>query len=159
MSDLVRDITMTMALKNKPASQKIDEFQAGDTVGVYVKVREGEKERIQLYKGVCLKIQGSGMGRSFTVRKVSAGIGVERTFPFATPSLDRVELIARGQVRRARLYFLRGLKGKAAKLTSTLVGLRDENAVKATPAVTPPAAAPSSDSAEGAARPPAVAKS
>ena len=129
MSDLVRDVTMKLSPRNK----NIDEFSAGDTVGVYVKVREGEKERIQLYKGVVLKLQGSGVGRSFTVRKVSAGVGVERTFPFVSPNLDRVELIARGQVRRSKLYFLRGLKGKAAKLTSTLVGLRDENAATAAP--------------------------
>ena len=124
MSDLIRDITSKLVQKNK----QVAEFQAGDTVGVYVKVREGEKERIQLYKGVVLKLQGAGASRTFTVRKVSAGVGVERTFPFTSPSLDRVELIARGQVRRSRLYFLRGLKGKAAKLTSTLVGLKDENA-------------------------------
>ena len=130
MSDLIRDITSKLAHKNK----NIDEFSSGDTVGVYVKVREGEKERVQLYKGVVLKVQGSGVGRTFTVRKISAGIGVERTFPFVSPSLDRVELIARGKVRRSRLYFLRGLKGKAAKLTSTLVGLKDDNATAPTPA-------------------------
>lgn len=124
MSDIVRDVTLNATQKNK----NIDEFQAGDTVGVYVRVREGDKERVQLYKGVVLKIQGSGIGRSFTVRKISSGVGVERSFPFTSPALDRVELIARGKVRRSRLYFLRGLKGKAARLTSELVGTKDQSA-------------------------------
>ena len=129
MSDIVRDIGLKAAKKNK----NIGEFKSGDTVGVYVRIREGDKDRVQLYKGVVMKIQGSGAGRSFTVRKISAGVGVERTFPFASPSVDRVEVIARGKVRRSRLYFLRDLKGKAARLTSELVGLSDE---------TPPEAAP-----------------
>lgn len=122
MSDIVREVTLKRAQKNK----NIADFSAGDTVGVYVRIREGDKDRVQLYKGVVLKIQGSGATRAFTVRKVSAGVGVERTFPFASPSIDRVELVARGKVRRSRLYFLRTLKGKAARLTSVLVGLKDE---------------------------------
>jgi large subunit ribosomal protein L19 len=129
-TDIVRDIAMRFAKKNK----SVAEFKSGDTVGVYVRIREGDKDRVQLYKGVVLKIQGSGASRSFTVRKISAGVGVERTFPYASPALDRVELIARGKVRRSRLYFLRGLKGKAARLTSTLVGLKDEAAAAAAPA-------------------------
>lgn len=122
MSDIVRDVTMKLSKKPKAVA----EFSTGDTVGVYVRVREGDKERVQLYKGVVLKIQGKGVSRSFTVRKISAGVGVERTFPYSSPSLDRVELVARGKVRRSKLYFLRGLKGKAARLTSELVGLKDE---------------------------------
>ncbi len=129
MSDLVRSVTHKLSKKNAG----ISEFTSGDTVGVYVRVREGDKERVQLYKGVVLKIQGTGVSRSFTVRKISAGVGVERTFPFFSPSVDRVELVARGKVRRSRLYFLRGLKGKAARLTSVLVGLKDENAAAAQP--------------------------
>lgn len=116
--DLVREVALKGTKKNK----KIDDFKAGDTVGVYVRVREGEKERVQLYKGVVLKVQGSGPTRAFTVRKVSAGVGVERTFPFYSPSVDRVEVISRGKVRRSRLYFLRDLKGKAAAISSELVG-------------------------------------
>lgn len=122
MSDIVREVTLKRSQKNK----NIADFSAGDTVGVYVRIREGDKDRVQLYKGVVLKIQGSGATRAFTVRKISAGVGVERTFPFASPSIDRVELVARGKVRRSRLYFLRTLKGKAARLTSVLVGLKDE---------------------------------
>ncbi len=124
MSDIVREVTLKRALKNK----NIQDFKAGDTVGVYVRIREGDKDRVQLYKGVVVKIQGKGVSRSFTVRKISAGVGVERTFPFASPALDRVELVSVGKVRRSRLYFLRSLKGKAARLSSVLVGLKDENA-------------------------------
>jgi large subunit ribosomal protein L19 len=127
MSDLVRDVALKASKKNK----NIAEFNPGDTVGVYVRIREGDKDRVQLYKGVVLKVQGSGAAKSFTVRKVSAGVGVERTFPYASPALDRVEVISRGKVRRSRLYFLRNLKGKAARLTSELVGLKDENATAA----------------------------
>ena len=123
MSDIVREVTLKSVKKNN----NIAEFGTGDTVGVYVRVREGDKERVQLYKGVVLKIQGSGTTRSFTVRKISAGVGVERTFPFSSPSLDRVELVARGKVRRSRLYFLRNLKGKAARLTSELVGMKSDS--------------------------------
>ena len=129
MSDVVRNVTMKMAPRNK----NIADFSPGDTVGVHVRIREGDKDRVQLYKGVVLKIQGSGSTRSFTVRKISAGVGVERSFPFSSPSIDKVDLIARGQVRRSKLYFLRDLKGKAARLTSELVGLKDEAAHAAQP--------------------------
>jgi large subunit ribosomal protein L19 len=112
MSDLVRRITWDRLQNNK----SLPKFQTGDTVGVYVKVKEGEKERIQLFSGVVLKVQGSGAGRSFTVRKISSGVGVERTFPLLSPAIDRVELISRGKVRRSRLFFLRGLKGRSARL-------------------------------------------
>ncbi len=136
MSDIVRDVTLNRAQKNK----NIQDFKAGDTVGVYVRIREGDKDRVQLYKGVVLKVQGKGVARSFTVRKISAGVGVERTFPFSSPALDRVEVIARGKVRRSRLYFLRDLKGKAARLTSTLVGLKDDNSAAAASKEAAPAA-------------------
>ncbi len=96
-------------------------FRSGDTVGVYVKVKEGEKERLQLFKGVVIQMQGRGRTRSFTVRKISGGIGVERTFPFNSPSVEKIELIAKGTVRRSRLFYLRKLKGRAARLQSELV--------------------------------------
>lgn len=134
--DLLRRVTL-----GRSQSKKLPDFSAGDTVGVYVKVKEGEKERVQLFKGVVLKTQGSGAGRSFTVRKVSSGVGVERTFPFLSPAIDRVELISRGKVRRSKLYFLRGLKGRAARLNTNLVvkegtdiGGADEIAAEAAPA-------------------------
>ncbi len=113
-TNLVRRVTM------KPIQKNIAEFSSGDTVSVYVKVKEGDKERVQLFKGIVTKVQGSGTARSFTVRKISAGVGVERTFPFRSPSLDRVELIATGTVRRSKLYYLRGLDGKAARIESEL---------------------------------------
>lgn len=139
MSDLVREIALKRAQKNT----NIQEFRAGDTVGVYVKVREGDKERVQLYKGVVIKVQGHGVGRSFTVRKISAGVGVERTFPFVSPIVDRVELISRAKVRRSRLYFLRNLKGKAARLVSEMVGLKDDKKNAAAPEANSEAATPS----------------
>lgn len=113
-TNLVRRVTL------KPANKNIQEFTPGSTVNVYVKVREGEKERVQVYKGIVTKLQGSGSSRSFTVRKISSGVGVERTFPFSSPSVDRVELLATGKVRRAKLYYLRDLDGKAAKIESEL---------------------------------------
>ncbi|HEY1078838.1 MAG TPA: 50S ribosomal protein L19 [Bdellovibrio sp.] len=105
----------------KPANKNIQSFDSGDTVNVYVKVKEGEKERVQLYKGIVTKLQGNGAVKSFTVRKISAGVGVERTFPFASPALDKVEIVNIGKVRRSKLYYLRALEGKAAKIESELV--------------------------------------
>ncbi|MFN8848010.1 MAG: 50S ribosomal protein L19 [Bdellovibrionales bacterium] len=104
-----------------PKSTKVnDAFRSGDTVNVYVKVKEGDKERVQLYKGLVIKIQGKGATKTFTVRKISAGVGVERTFPYNSPSVDRVEVVATGKVRRSKLYYLRGLDGKAARIESEL---------------------------------------
>ncbi len=117
MSQLVRRVT----LERLHHLKKFPDFSPGDTVGVYVKVKEGEKERIQLFRGVVLKVQGSGIGRSFTVRKISNGVGVERTFPFTSPAIDRIELLATGKVRRARLFYLRHLKGRAARVESELI--------------------------------------
>ena len=94
----------------------LPEFRAGDTLDVHVKVIEGSRSRIQVLKGVCIKIQGSGIGRTFTVRKVSFGVGVERTFPLHTPVIDHIDVAIRGDVRRAKLYYLRNLRGKAAKI-------------------------------------------
>lgn len=122
MTDLVRRVTFGRAKK-----AELNEFNTGDTVGVHVRIKEGEKERIQLFKGIVLKIQGSGMGKSFTVRKVSGGVGVERTFPFASPAVDKVDVIAYGQIRRSRLFYLRDLKGKAAKIKSELALMSSKN--------------------------------
>jgi large subunit ribosomal protein L19 len=91
-------------------------FRPGDTLDVHVKVIEGSRSRVQVFKGVCIKIQGSGVGRTFTVRKVSFGVGVERTFPLHTPVIDHIDVAIRGDVRRAKLYYLRNLRGKAAKI-------------------------------------------
>ena len=94
----------------------IPEFAAGDTVKVYVKIKEGEKERIQVFQGVVISKRGSGTGATFTVRKVSYGIGVERIFPLHSPAIDKIEVITRGRVRRSKIYYLRKLRGKAARI-------------------------------------------
>lgn len=94
----------------------VPEFRAGDTVKVHVKVAEGDKERIQIFQGVVIARKGSGTREMFTVRKMSGGMGVERIFPLHTPTIDMVEVIRKGRVRRAKLYYLRKLRGKAARI-------------------------------------------
>ena len=94
----------------------IPSFRPGDTVKVHVRVVEGNRSRIQVFQGVVIRRQGGGIRETFTVRKVSFGVGVERTFPVHSPNLDRIELVTRGDVRRAKLYYLRDLRGKAAKI-------------------------------------------
>jgi large subunit ribosomal protein L19 len=96
--------------------KELGSFNVGDTVKVYVKVVEGDKERIQPFQGVVIGRKGGGTRESFTVRKISFGVGVERVFPVCSPNVDRVELIKHGKVRRAKLYYLRTKKGKAAKI-------------------------------------------
>ncbi len=115
-TDLIRRVTWDRVANKK----KLPQFQTGDTIGVYVKVKEGEKERVQLFTGIVLKVQGSGIGRTFTVRKMASGVGVERTFPIMSPIIDRIELISRGRVRRSRLFYLRGLKGRSARLNTEI---------------------------------------
>jgi large subunit ribosomal protein L19 len=94
----------------------LPEFRPGDTVNVHVRVIEGDKERIQQYQGVVISIRGAGASRTFTVRKVSNGVGVERIFPMYSPKIARVERVREGRVRRAKLFYLRGLRGKAARI-------------------------------------------
>jgi large subunit ribosomal protein L19 len=91
-------------------------FRSGDTLRVSVRVKEGDKERIQVFEGVCIRRRGHGTSESFTVRKVSYGVGVERTFPLHTPTVAKIEVLTRGDVRRAKLYYLRDRVGKAAKI-------------------------------------------
>jgi large subunit ribosomal protein L19 len=110
MTNLIDDIAAASKRDDLPA------FRAGDTLKVHVKVVEGNRSRIQVFQGVCIRVQGSGVGRTFTVRKVSFGVGVERTFPLHTPIVDHIEVVTRGDVRRGRLYYLRNLRGKAAKI-------------------------------------------
>ena len=110
---------MTNVIDQIAAGTKRDdlpEFRAGDTLKVDVKVVEGNRSRIQVFQGICIRVQGSGVGRTFTVRKVSFGVGVERTFPLHTPVIDHIDVATRGDVRRAKLYYLRNLRGKAAKI-------------------------------------------
>ena len=91
-------------------------FSSGDTVRVHVKIREGDKERVQVFQGVVISKRKGGMNASFTVRKVSYGVGVERIFPMHSPIIDKVEIVTRGRVRRAKIYYLRKLRGKAARI-------------------------------------------
>ena len=94
----------------------IPDFRPGDTVKVHVRVIEGNRSRIQVFQGVVIRRQGGGIRETFTVRKVSFGVGVERTFPVHTPVVEKIEIVTRGDVRRAKLYYLRELRGKAAKI-------------------------------------------
>jgi large subunit ribosomal protein L19 len=96
--------------------EDIPAFRPGDTLDVHVKVIEGSTERTQLFKGVVIRRQGSGIRETFTIRKVSFGIGVERTFPVHSPNIDKIDVIRKGDVRRAKLYYLRELRGKAARI-------------------------------------------
>lgn len=111
MSNLIDKIEKLYMRKDLP------DFRVGDTVKVFAKIVEGEKERIQAIEGVVIRKRGDGTRGTFTVRKVSFGIGVERAFPLHSPRIEKIELIRRNKVRRARLYYLRDLKGKAARLT------------------------------------------
>jgi len=104
-----------MAIADQLRSE-IPEFNPGDTVRVHVKVIEGDKERIQVFEGVVIKKKGKGMNATFTVRKISEGIGVERIFPLHSPRISKIERLRAGKVRRSKLYYLRGLKGKATRI-------------------------------------------
>ena len=103
-------------LDAKSLRSDVPAFEPGDTLNVHVRVVEGNRSRIQQFKGVVIRRQGDGVRETFTVRKVSFGVGVERTFPVHSPVIDSIELVSRGDVRRAKLYYLRDLRGKAAKI-------------------------------------------
>ncbi len=103
-------------LGNAIKRDDVPDFRAGDTVNVHVKVVEGNRARVQQFQGVVIRVQGSGIGRTFTVRKVSFAVGVERTFPLHSPIFEKIEVVTRGDVRRAKLYYLRNLRGKKAKI-------------------------------------------
>jgi large subunit ribosomal protein L19 len=110
MTDILLEVEKPALKTNLP------DFAPGDAIRVHVKVREGEKERIQVFAGVVIARRGGGARETFTVRKVSSGIGVERVFPLHSPVVDRIEVERKGSVRRAKLYYLRGRKGKAARI-------------------------------------------
>jgi len=104
------------AVEEKHLRKDLPQFKPGDTIKVQVKVVEGDKERLQAFEGICIRRRGTGLSATFTVRKVTYGVGVERTFPSNSPSIDRIEVLRHGLVRRAKLYYLRKLKGKAARI-------------------------------------------
>jgi large subunit ribosomal protein L19 len=104
------------ALDAESLRSDIPDFRPGDTLKVHVRVIEGSRERVQVFQGVAIRRQGSGVRETFTVRKISFGVGVERTFPVHSPNIAKIERVSRGEVRRAKLYYLRELRGKAAKI-------------------------------------------
>ena len=110
MNLLINEITKSQLRDDIP------EFRAGDSVRVHAKIVEGERERIQIFEGVVIKRRGTGVSATYTVRKMSSGVGVERTFPVNTPRVEKIEVIRYGSVRRAKLYYLRALRGKAARI-------------------------------------------
>ena len=107
------------------AGKNMPEFTPGDTVRVFVKVKEGDKSRLQAYEGVCIARKNAGINSSFTVRKISFGEGVERVFPLYAPVVDKVELVRRGKVRRAKLYYLRDRRGRSARIAEEMMGGND----------------------------------
>ena len=111
MADVIREV------EEADLREDVPDFAPGDTVKVLYLVREGTKERIQAFEGICIGRKGGGMDETFTVRKISSGIGVERIFPLHAPTVKGVEVVRRGRVRRAKLYYLRGRRGKAARIS------------------------------------------
>jgi large subunit ribosomal protein L19 len=112
------------ALDAESLRSDIPDFRPGDTLKVHVRVIEGSRERVQIFQGVAIRRQGGGVRETFTVRKISYGVGVERTFPVHSPSIDKIEVVTHGKVRRAKLYYLRDLRGKAARIKERRVGTR-----------------------------------
>ncbi len=118
MDTAIADLELAQARPDIPG------FRPGDTLKVHVRVKEGNRSRIQVFQGVVIRRQGGSVRETFTVRKVSYGVGVERTFPVHSPSIDKIEVVTQGRVRRAKLYYLRGLRGKAARIRERRVGTR-----------------------------------
>lgn len=110
MTDIIKE------LEKEQLREDIPEFSPGDNVRVLYLVREGSKERVQVFEGVCIARRGGGVDETFTVRKISSGVGVERVFPLQAPTVSGIEVVRRGRVRRAKLYYLRGRRGRAARI-------------------------------------------
>ncbi len=115
MSDIIRE------LEKEQLRSDLPKLEIGDTVRVYVKIVEGNRERLQNFEGIVIKMQGGGIRKTFTVRRISYGVGVERTFPYHSPRIGRIEVVRHGVVRRAKLYYLRERTGKAAKIKERIV--------------------------------------
>jgi large subunit ribosomal protein L19 len=129
-------------IEAKYLRKDLPDFRSGDTVRVHTKIKEGDKERIQVFEGVVIRHRRGDARSMFTVRKVSYGVGVERMFPVHSPRIDRIEVMGHGEVRRSRLYYLRNLQGKAARLHQEEGGESGASASKAPPAPPAPPAAP-----------------
>ena len=114
------NLNLVSELTKNQLKTDLPELRPGATVKVDVKIKEGDKTRIQVFEGVIIRVQGSGIGRTFTVRKMSSGVGVERTFPLHSPKIDHIDVIRHGKVRRAKLYYLRDRVGKAARLSEVV---------------------------------------
>ena len=123
MSNIIQE------LEKEQLRSDLPELEVGDTVRVFVKVIEGTRERLQNFEGVVIKIQGGGVRKSFTVRRISYGVGVERTFPYNSPRIGRIELVRHGVVRRAKLFYLRDLSGKAAKIRERIAFMHRDRAM------------------------------
>jgi large subunit ribosomal protein L19 len=121
------------AIEESYKKKNIPQFRPGDQLRVYVKVIEGESERVQPFEGTVIRLRGSGLGKSFTVRKISYGVGVERTFPIHSPRVEKIELLRSGKVRRARIYYLRKLTGKASRIEEDTDKTTSDKAAKQVP--------------------------
>ena len=110
------EMSLIQAVEEKQLRKDLPAFRPGDTIRVQVKVVEGDKERLQAFEGICIRRRGTGLGESFTVRKVTYGVGVERTFPLHSPRIDRIDVLRKGKVRQAKLYYLRGKVGREARV-------------------------------------------
>jgi large subunit ribosomal protein L19 len=123
----------------KQQQRELTPFRVGDTVKVHYRITEGDKERVQIFQGTVIRKSGGGIGKTFCVRKRSSGVGVERVFPYHSPRIEKLEVVSRGRVRRSRLYYLRELQGKAARLEGTREGA-EAAAAGGTPSTAPEAA-------------------
>lgn len=120
MAEGDKDMNLVEMIEKEQMRGDLPSFKAGDTIKVYVRIIEGQKQRIQAFEGVVIRKRRGDSRSSFTVRKVSYGVGVERTFPLHSPVIDRIEVISKGKVRRSRLYYLRNLRGKKARIKGTV---------------------------------------
>jgi large subunit ribosomal protein L19 len=118
-------MNLVQAIEAEQLKENIENFNNGDTVKVHFKIIEGSTERVQIFQGIVIAMKNGGLKKTFTVRKISYGVGVERVFPFHSPRIDRIELVRRGRIRRAKLYYLRKRVGKAARVTE-LIRRRDQ---------------------------------
>ncbi len=132
MSNVIQDL-------ERAQMRTVPRFKAGDTVRVHFQVIEGSRRRVQVFEGIVIKRQGSGVRETFTVRRISSGVGVERTFPLHSPKIERVEVVAIGDVNRAKLYYLRGRVGKKARVREKRYGLRAEETTLQAPEAPPEA--------------------